>query len=165
MILFASKAGTSFSCKLDLSFILLLFPTFSCQIRGETRYELSDIWMCSGLLKSSNKIRWLNSRHYYLVFRCYYPFFNVLWKCCNENELFVALTVVCSLSSVLSVVPKARIDDHWFSLVLIEFKSVSIWLFGLLDLSYSHLLCPNESFLVNFIVVCLSIFCMSFSLK
>ena len=165
MILFASKAGTTFSCKFDLSFNLLLFPTCSCQIRGETRYELSDIWMCSGLLKSSKKIRWMNSRHYFLVFCCYYLFFNVLWKCCNENEFFVALTVVCSLSSVLSVVPLERIGDHWFFIALIDFKSVSIWLFGLLDLCYSHLLCPNEPFLVIFVVVCLSFFCLSFSLK
>ena len=105
MILFASKAETTFSCKLDLSFILLLIPTCSCQIRSETRYEFSDIWIGSGLLKSSNKIRWLNSKHLFLVFRCYYLFFIVLWKCCNVSEFFVALTVVCSLSSVLSVVP------------------------------------------------------------
>ena len=40
-------------------------------------------------------------------------------------------------------------------LALIEFISVSIWLFRLHDLSFSHLLCPHEPFSqVVFIVVC-----------
>ena len=61
------------------------------------------------------------------------------------------------LLSVLSVVPWKRIDDHGF-LALIDFISVSIWLFRLLDLSFSHLLCPNELFLfLVFILVYLSI--------
>ena len=43
-------------------------------------------------------------------------------------------------------------------LALIDFISVSIWLFRLLDLSFSHLLCPNELFLfLVFILVYLSI--------